>query len=307
MKDIRGAQIESPRPPLSASPRPLPRLGVHTGIGGGLHRSIAEAKVKGCQTWQIFSRNPRGWLARPLTSEEVALFRQTHEESGLEPFFIHSCYLINLAAPTPEIREKSISAFRDEIERGLLIGTNYLVVHPGSGRGSSLEEAINNCASAIRQAAIGLEDRMWRSGLHILIENTAGQGHQIGRTFEEVRDIIALCKDLPMGMCLDTAHSFAAGYDWRDQRATKHAIALLGSSVGFDKVKAIHFNDSKAAFNSRVDRHWHIGKGEIGLEGLKRVINQPRLRKLPFILETPVDELSDDIRNLATARALIHK
>jgi deoxyribonuclease IV len=291
----------------SLSSAPAPRLGVHTGIGGGLHRSIAEAQVKGCQTWQIFSRNPRGWFARPLTSEEIALFRQTHEESGLEPSFIHSCYLINLAAPTPEIRMKSISAFREEIERGLLIGMNYLVVHPGSGRGTSPEEAIDNCASAIRQAAIGLEDQMWRSGFEILIENTAGQGNQIGRTFEEVRDILALCKDLPVGMCLDTAHSFAAGYDWRDEKASKRAISLLGKTVGFDRIKGVHFNDSKAAFNSKVDRHWHIGKGEIGIAGLKRLINHPKLRRLPFILETPVDDLSDDLRNLAAARALIHQ
>jgi deoxyribonuclease IV len=303
-------KANSPALPLPVSstgrePSRSPRLGVHTGIGGGLHRSILEAKSKGCQTWQIFSRNPRGWEARPLSQEEINLFRGEHEESRLTPCVIHSCYLINLAAPSPDIRAKSIIAFRDEIVRGLVIGANYLVVHPGSGRGASTEQAIEKCGAALREAAGGLEDQMWKAGFEILIENTAGQGDQIGRTFEQVRDIISLCANLPIGMCLDTAHSFAAGYDWRDAQATRRAISLLGKTVGFDRVKAVHFNDSKAPFESRVDRHWHIGEGEIGSEGLARLINHPKLRKLPFILETPQDDQIDDIKNLATARALV--
>jgi len=289
--------------PVSLSPRPT--LGVHTGIGGGLHHSIAEAKAKGCQTWQIFSRNPRGWAARPLTREEIQFFRDARDEAELTPCVIHACYLINLATGMPEIRAKSIPAFRDEIERGLSIGADYLVVHPGSGRGAPFEQAIENCAAAIREAARDLEDQMWKASFQILIENTAGQGAQIGRSFEQVRDIIAACPDLPMGMCLDTAHSFAAGYDWRDERATKRALTLLGQTVGFDKVKAIHFNDSKSAFGSQVDRHWHIGTGQIGSCGLARVLNHPKLRKLPFILETPQDEERDDIKNMAVARALV--
>lgn len=283
----------------------LPRLGLHTGIGGGIQNSIRDAHEKGCTTWQIFSRNPRGWTARPLTEEEVGHFRRMRAETGLDPSIIHSCYLINLASPSAEIREKSIAAFHDEIERGLMIGADYLVVHPGSGRGVPTEEAISNCASAIHEAAFGLEDRMRKAGFHILIENTAGQGEQIGRTFEQVRDILALCEDLPMGMCLDTAHSFAAGYDWRDQAATKAALRLLDRTVGIDRVRAVHFNDSKAAFNSRVDRHWHIGKGEIGGEGLARLVNHPKLRRLPFILETPQEDKNDDLNNLMATRALI--
>lgn len=282
----------------------LPRLGLHTGIGGGIQNSIKTAVERGCQTWQIFSRNPRGWTARPLTIEEIGLFRQARRESGLDPCVIHACYLINLAAPSPEIREKSIAAFRDEVERGLAIGADFLVVHPGSGRGAPPDEAIANCASAIHEAVAGLEERVRRAGFSILIENTAGQGGQIGRSFEEVRDILELCRDLPMGMCLDTAHSFAAGYDWRDQTATRRALTLLDRTVGFNQVKAVHFNDSKSAFNSLVDRHWHIGQGEIGPDGLSRILNHPKLRKLPFILETPQQHQNDDLKNLAAARAL---
>jgi deoxyribonuclease-4 len=288
----------------SSPQSPCRALGVHTGIGGGLHHSITEAKTKGCQTWQIFSRNPRGWSARPLTDEEIRLFRDEREKTQLSPCVIHACYLINLATSAPEIRAKSTAAFRDEIERGLALGADFLVVHPGSALGASSEEGIDNCAAAIQAASRGLEKRIWQAGFQILIENTAGQGHQIGRSFEQVRDIIAICPELPMGMCLDTAHSFAAGYDWRDEKATKRALALLGKTVGFEKVKAVHFNDSKSAFGSQVDRHWHIGAGEIGSQGLARLLNHPKLRKLPFILETPQDEERDDIKNLSVARSL---
>ena len=298
----QGDRAKNALPPLL----PL-RLGLHTGIAGGLHRSIAEARAKDCQTWQIFSRNPRGWAARPLGSEEIALFRAARAEAGLDPCVIHSCYLINLAASAPEIRVKSISAFRDEIERGLAVGADYLVVHPGSARGATTGEALANCATAIRAAAAGLEEQMWRAGLTILVENTAGQGEQIGRSFEQVREIIDSCPDVPTAMCLDTAHSFAAGYDWRDASEANLALRRLGETVGFDRVRVVHFNDSKAAYASHVDRHWHIGAGEIGPRGLARILNHPQLRRLPFILETPQDEGTDDLRNLAAARALAKK
>ena len=279
-------------------------LGVHTGIGGGLHRSIEEAQKKGCRTWQIFSRNPRGWMARPLSAADIGLFRETRAMSELGPCVIHACYLINLAATVAEVRAKSVAGFRDEIERGLAIGADYLVVHPGSAGQSPVEQAIAGCASGIREAAAGLEDRMRRASLQILIENTAGQGNQIGRTFQQVRDIIGAVPDLELGMCLDTAHSFAAGYDWRDEKLSRAAFRLLDKTVGLERVKAVHFNDSKAAFGSQVDRHWHIGKGEIGSQGLARVINHPRLRRIPFILETPKDHPEADLNNLAAARAL---
>jgi deoxyribonuclease-4 len=298
--------LASDLPSHSVAPtRNRPKLGVHTGIAGGLHRSIHEALEKGCETWQIFSRNPRGWIARPVSADEIRLFRDAHAESGLSTCLIHSCYLINLAASAAEMRAKSIAAFRDEITRGLALGASCLVVHPGSGRGAAVEQAIENCATALHEATRGLEDQMWQAGFHILIENTAGQGEQIGRSFEQVRDIIELCPDLPVGMCLDTAHSFAAGYDWRAKTTADAALKRLGETVGFARVKAVHFNDSKAAFKSQVDRHWHIGAGEIGGTGLARVLNHPKLQGLPFILETPQDEQADDIKNLAAARALL--
>ncbi|MFZ4986403.1 MAG: deoxyribonuclease IV [Blastocatellia bacterium] len=284
--------------------RQPPRLGLHTGIAGGLHRSIERAVAGGCQTWQIFSRNPRGWTARPLDEESVRLFREARLLSGLDPCVIHSCYLINLAAPAGEVRARSIAAFRDEVERSLAIGADYLVIHPGSAREITADEGIENCAAALHAATSGLESAMVRGGLQILIENTAGQGGQIGRSFAEVAEIVDRCPDLPMGMCLDTAHSFAAGYDWRDEQASDAAFQDLDRMVGFDRIRVVHFNDSKAAFQSRVDRHWHIGTGEIGPAGLARILNHPRLGGRPFILETPQDEPGDDLRNLAAARSL---
>jgi deoxyribonuclease-4 len=236
--------------------------------------------------------------------EIVRLFREARGNHGLGPCIIHGCYLINLAANDPLVRERSIATFREELERSVLLGADYLVIHPGSARGRSPDEAINMAGAAVREAVSGLEDALWKSGLTILIENTAGQGGQIGRSFEEVRDIIACSGDLPLGMCLDTAHSFAAGYDWRSPRRASQAMKLLGETVGFERVKAIHFNDSKSAFGSQVDRHWHIGEGQIGSAGLRRVINHPRLRGLPFILETPEDSIRRDVDNLAIARSL---
>lgn len=281
-----------------------PRLGLHTGIAGGLHRSVERAVASGCQTWQIFSRNPRGWTARPLEEEAIRLFREARQSAGLDPCVVHSCYLINLAAPTGEVRDRSIAAFRDEIERSLSIGADYLVLHPGSAREISIEVGIENCATALHAAASGIESGMIRGGLQILIENTAGQGGQIGRSFGEVREILDRCPDLPIGMCLDTAHSFAAGYDWRDERASRAAFQELDRTVGLARVRVVHFNDSKAAFLSRVDRHWHIGAGEIGAAGLARVLNHPQLGSCAFILETPQDEPGDDLRNLTAARSL---
>jgi deoxyribonuclease IV len=289
------------------SVKPIPKahiLGVHTSVARGLDRSVVEAKEKGCQTWQIFSRNPRGWATQPLAVEIVRLFREARGNHGLGPCIVHGCYLINLAANEPLVRQRSITTFREELERSLILGADYLVIHPGSARGRSPDDAIDQAGAAVREAASGLEDALWKSGLTILIENTAGQGGQIGRSFEEVRDIIACCGDLPLGMCLDTAHSFAAGYDWRSARKTSQAMKLLGETVGFERVRAIHFNDSKSAFGSQVDRHWHIGEGQIGSTGLGRVINDPRLRGLPFILETPEDSIRRDVDNLAIARSL---
>jgi deoxyribonuclease-4 len=274
---------------------------LHTGIAGGLHNALLKAQALGADTVQIFSRNPRGWQARPLEAEEVEQFKRVRSETGVAPISIHANYLINLAAADVGIREKSIASFREEVERGLLLGADFLVVHPGSAHGACEEDAIRTCADSLKEACEGLALGAFR----ILLENTAGQGECIGHRFEHLREVKGMCEELNLGVCLDTAHAFTAGYDIRDEDGLEAALDSLDSNVGLANVLAIHFNDSRAAYNSRVDRHWHIGQGHIGAEALRRVASNARLAHAAFLLETPVDETCDDACNLAALRSFV--
>ena len=280
---------------------PRPRIGLHTGIAGGLHNALLKAQALGADTVQIFSRNPRGWKARPLEDEEVEQFRRVRAETGVSPVVIHANYLINLAAADAIVREKSVASFREEVERGLALGADYLVVHPGSARGACEEDAVRTCAESLQAACAGLELDSFR----ILLENTAGQGECIGHRFEHLREITGQCPALNLGVCLDTAHAFTAGYDIRDEDGLAAALDALDANVKLENVRAVHFNDSKAAYNSRVDRHWHVGQGHIGAEALRRVASHPRLAHAAFLLETPVDEPGDDARNLEALRSFV--
>jgi deoxyribonuclease IV len=278
-----------------------PRIGFHAPIAGGLHNALLKASALGCDAVQIFSRNPRGWLARPLTDEEVERFRAVRAETGITPVVIHCNYLVNLSAANPEILEKSRASFREEVLRGIQLGADYLVVHPGSAKGSCEADAIKTCAESLQLACRSLDLGAFR----VLLENTAGQGECIGHRFEHLREIIAACPELNLGVCLDTAHAFTAGYDVRDREGASAAIAALDRSVGCENVRAVHFNDSKAEYNSRVDRHWHIGLGHIGTDALARIARHPLLAHAAFLLETPQDETGDDARNLNALRSFV--
>jgi deoxyribonuclease-4 len=278
-----------------------PRIGLHTGIAGGLHNALLKAQALGADAVQIFSRNPRGWKAKPLDAEEVEHFKRVRAETGVAPVVIHANYLINLAAADAGVREKSVASFREEVERGVALGADYLVVHPGSARGACEPDAIRTCAESLREACDGLDLGDFR----ILLENTAGQGECIGHRFEHLREITERCPALGLGVCLDTAHAFTAGYDIRDEDGLAAALDSLEANVGLGNVRAVHFNDSKAAYNSRVDRHWHIGQGHIGVEALGRVASHPRLAHAAFLLETPSDETCDDACNLAALRSFV--
>jgi len=277
-----------------------PRIGFHAPIAGGLQNALLKARERGCDTVQIFSRNPRGWKARPLTVEEVETFKRVRAETAIGPVSIHANYLINLAAADETIREKSVASFREEVERAVLLGADYLVVHPGSARGSCEADGIRTCAESLKAACEGLDLGDFR----ILIENTAGQGECIGHRFEHLREIVAECPALNLGVCLDTAHAFTAGYDLRDEDGFAATMESLEANVGLSNVLAVHFNDSKADYNSRVDRHWHLGLGHIGAEALARVARHPSLAHA-FLLETPQDEVGDDERNLAALRSYL--
>lgn len=280
------------------------RVGVHTSIAGGVANAVREAKALGCDTFQMFSANPRGWRAAGLSPADCEQFRQERAGSGQFPVAIHANYLINLAAAGPQLRELSIAAYRREIERALELGADYLIVHPGSAKGTATAAAIRTAGESILEAARGLPLN-GRHGLTLLIENTAGQGSTIGRRFEELAEILAVAgEDVPLGVCIDTAHCFAAGYAIHTPEGLASAVSQLDSAVGLARVRVIHSNDSKTEFGSEVDRHQHIGKGKIGREAFGRIVRHPGLREIPFICETPVDRPGDDKRNIAMMRRL---
>lgn len=289
------------------------RVGLHTSIAGGLAKAVESAVAKGCDGLQIFARNPRGWTARELERDEVRAFREARERANLWPLAIHSVYLINLASQDPVLLERSRHAFREEIERGLQLGADYLVVHPGSPVSAPADVGIITAAESIRIAARNLHlqgasvdarQSGQRHGLTILLENTAGQGSSIGCHFEQIADMLAMLDDLPVGVCLDTAHTLAAGYDIATTKGLKVTIRLIDRSFGFERIRLIHCNDSKAPLGSHVDRHQHIGEGYIGAEAFRRLTHTLKFRRIPFILETPVDSEHDDHWNIARLREL---
>jgi len=281
--------------------RVVARLGFHAPIAGGLQQALLKARERQCNAVQIFSRNPRGWTARSLTEAEVELFKRVRRETRITPVIIHANYLINLAAADPIVREKSIQSFREELERGIKLGADYLVVHPGSARGACETDGVRACAESLREACGGIDLGSFR----ILLENTAGQGACIGHRFVHLRDIIGNCPALNLGVCFDTAHAFTAGYDLREANGFHATLESLEECVGTRHVRVVHFNDSKAAYNSRVDRHWHLGQGCIGRAALARVARHRALAHAAFILETPQDDRADDATNLETLQALV--
>lgn len=259
------------------------------------------AHETGCDTVQIFSRNPRGWAAKPLTTADVSLFRKVRRATKLKPVVIHCNYLVNLAAADDLMLQKSRLSFREEVERALLLGADYLVVHPGSSKGACEADGILTAIESLKFSCGGLR----LGNLQILLENTAGQGECIGHRFEHLRVIMDACPKLPIGVCFDTAHAFTAGYDIREEDGLEALIVKLQKTVKTRTVRAIHFNDSRAPYNSRVDRHWHIGEGHIGLDALRRVARHPKLAHAAFILETPYDDPRADLDNLHKLRSFI--
>jgi deoxyribonuclease IV len=277
------------------------KVGIHTSIAGALENAAHHAKKLGCDTFQMFSANPRGWRALQPTAAHYESFRAARQKHALAPVVIHDNYLINLASSDTIIRERSIAAFRGELERALALGADYLVTHPGSAKGTTSHAAVANCVESLQQAATGLK----LNGLMILIENTAGQGNCIGRNFEEIAEIIAGAeRDLPIGACIDTAHCFAAGYAIHTEEGLRATVKQLDVTMGLQKVRVIHANDSKSGFGSNVDRHEHIGKGLIGAKAFGRILRHPKLRAIPFICETPIDRPGDDRRNVRMLRKL---
>lgn len=281
----------------------MQKIGFHAPIKGGVHNSLIVAKETGCDTVQLFSRNPRGWMAKPLTREDALLFRKTRKQTKISPVLIHCNYLVNLAAVDDLMLQKSRESFREEVERALLLGVDYLVVHPGSARGACEADGIALCAESLQIACKGLKF----GSLRILLENTAGQGDCIGHRIEHLEEIMRRCPKLPLAVCLDTAHAFTAGYDIREEDGLEALLQRVQKTVKTKNVLAIHFNDSKVPYNSRVDRHWHIGEGHIGADALRRVARHPKLKHAAFILETPYDDPLADLKNIKMLRSFVTK
>jgi len=246
------------------------------------------------------------WRANAPNPADVRLLERARRKLDLKPLAIHDNYLINLASIDPTIRSRSILAFRGELERAVAIGAEYLVAHPGSYKGQSVEEGIVNFAHGLTEAAQGLA----LGRVMLLLECTAGGGCLIGSRFEElraIRDLSATMSDLPIGYCLDTCHLLAAGFDIRTEEGLRNTICDADRILKMTNVKLIHANDSKAPLGSRTDRHESIGEGHIGVDAFRRMLAHPKLTKIPFILETPVDEEGDDRRNLETLKKLCPK
>lgn len=279
------------------------RVGLHTSIAGSLEGSALEAARLGANTFQIFSSSPRQWKASVPSASAIALLNKAREKHDLYPLVIHDNYLINLASVQEDIRRKSIEAFRGELVRGIAMGAEYLVAHPGNYKGQTVEQGIFAFLQGVAEAAQGLEF----GKLMLLIENTAGSGAQLGSKFEELhvmREFAPKLTDLPIGFCLDTCHLLAAGFDIAQAAGLRETLEEADRLLGLENVRVIHANDSKGALGSHLDRHQNIGEGCIGLEGFRRIVNHPKLGDKPFILETPVEKPGDDRRNLDTLKSL---
>jgi deoxyribonuclease-4 len=228
------------------------------------------------------------------------------EKYDLKPLVIHNNYLVNLASTTPSFLKKSVEAFRGEIERALAVCANFLVMHPGSFRGADREAGLRQTAAAIAASAHKLD--LAKGGLTILVENSAGAEYSLGGSFEQVEEVLHYLRDVvPSAACIDTCHTHVAGYDIVSEAGMKKTLAELDSTIGLKNVRVWHCNDAKAARGSKLDRHQHVGKGTIGLEPFRRLLNDSRLKHAAFIAETPIDEPGDDRRNVETLKSLVGK
>jgi deoxyribonuclease IV len=280
---------------------PRMNLGAHMSIAGGLHKAFARGEEVGCRAMQIFSKNERQWQGKPLRDEDIELFKAEQTRSGIGPLLVHDSYLINMASPKDDLWEKSIAAFADELDRCDRLGIPYLVTHPGAHTGSGCDSGIERVTEAL--------NRLFADGVGgettVLLENTAGQGSCLGGRLEELAWMLErLSHPERVGVCIDTCHLFAAGYDIRTPEGYHATFDRLISLLGSERIKAFHLNDSQGKLGSHLDRHAAIGQGQIGMDGFALLINDPRFESLPMILETPKEPEGADVRNLTLLRSL---
>ena len=277
------------------------RIGFHVSISGGFAKSVERAVELGCTCMQIFSRNPRGWTVKPLEKDDIAEFKRLREKWDISPVFVHTNYLINLASIRPELYEKSIEQFVIDLERTEALGAEYLVTHLGSASSRDPAWMIGRVSNALNLAM-----KLHKPKATILLENTAGEAGDVGYTFAQVSGVIAGLDDASrIGICYDTCHGFAAGYDIRTRKGVDSIAREIDSMVGLERLRGIHLNDCLKEFNSRVDRHWHIGEGKIGLDGFRILLKHPAFKDVPKIMETPKETEEDDPKNMKIVKSLV--
>ena len=285
----------------SGAKRPL--LGAHMSIAGGVSEALARGRDAGCECVQIFTKSSRQWASKPYTREEVEAFKAAQAASGIRIVVAHDSYLLNLGAPDERLRQRSVAGFIDELERCEMLGVPFLIAHPGAHVGSGEESGIRTIARSIDEAhksCAGFK-------VEVALEITAGQGSNLGYKFDQMGQIFdAVRENERLRLCFDTEHAFAAGYDLRSDEGYERTFAELDQHIGLGRLVAFHINDSLKPFHSRVDRHQHIGKGHLGLDPFRRVVNDPRFAGLPMCLETePGPEMKDIITDLRQLHDLL--
>lgn len=281
-----------------------PRIGIHLSTSGGVCKAAERAHEIGANTFQIFSSSPRMWRPSSLKEAACERMRELRREYDCSPLVIHTSYLVNLCSQSEVVRAQSIAAFRGEVERALAIGAEYLVLHPGSWRGLMRKEGLRLAAESIDQSLDGLN--AYGKNFRILIENTAGAEFSLGGTFEQVAELIHRLHNIAsVGACFDTCHTHAAGYDIVSEEGYAETARLIEATVGTQTVHVWHTNDAKSPRGSRLDRHEQIGRGTIGLDAFRRLLNDQRFAHCAFIAEVPVKEPNDDQKNVALLKSLV--
>ena len=280
------------------------RIGVHLGTAGGASNAVDRAHEIGANTLQIFSSSPRMWRPQKIEPKQAERMRTQRAKFDVGPLVIHASYLVNVCSQTEEFREKSVVCFRGEIERALMLGAEYLVLHPGSWKGLTRNEGLKLAAESIARAADGLP---WQgTDFSILIENTAGAECSLGGNFEQVAELVERLKThAPVGVCLDTCHTHVSGYDFTTEEGYRETIMQADITFGVDAVRVWHCNDAKALRGSKLDRHEHIGQGNIGIEPFRWLLNDPRFADCAFVAETPNDDPGDEERNVKVLKSLV--
>lgn len=277
------------------------RFGFHISIAGGFSKVVGRARIRNCETIQLFSRNPRGWDSSALDEKEVALFKKELTEAAISPVFVHLPYLPNLAARGSRFYNRSLRVLVEDLRRAEALSASYLIMHMGSRLDSAEQEAVNTLAESINRAFQEVEN-----SIILLLENTSGQGTQIGWYFEEIGAVTKRVEDQGrIGVCLDTAHAFGAGYNIANRKGLDATLEEFDRFVGLQRLFLVHLNDTKVPLGSHRDRHWHIGKGRIGLKGFRNIVNDPRLCHLPGIMETPRENDDQDLKNMSVIQSLV--